>query len=51
MRDPLDVLARYFWPIIGCWGALVAIALAWIALRVLLGILARRRVAQDHSSR
>jgi hypothetical protein len=51
MRDPLDVLARYFWPIIGCWGLLVAIALLWIAIRIAIGIMDKRSAARPAITR
>jgi hypothetical protein len=51
MRDPLDLLARYFWPIIGCWGLLVAIVLLWIGLRIVIGVIERRRLAAAELTR
>lgn len=55
MRDPLDVLGRYFWEIIGCWSLLLAIVFLWLGYRIMVGIAEKRQARatprDPHSSR
>jgi hypothetical protein len=44
MRDPLDALGHYFWEIIGCWGAMMAVVFLWLGYRIIVGL--RERAAR-----
>lgn len=49
MRDPLDFLARYFFVIIAGWGAMMALAFAWVGFRIAAARRAKRRKAAQSS--